>query len=48
MNLEAASQEEIKKLYEEAGLDMGQVIVQALDSFKDLYLGADKADEGEE
>ncbi len=42
MNLEAASPEEVQKLYADAGVDMNEVVSKALDKFRDLYLGDDK------
>lgn len=45
MNLEAASPEEIRKLYTDAGLDMDKIVVEALEGFKEMYLGTDKKEE---
>ena len=42
MNLEAASPEEVQKLYADAGVDMNEVVSKALDKFRDLYLSDDK------
>lgn len=42
MNLEAASPEEVQKLYADAGVDMNEVVSKALDKFRDLYLSGDK------
>jgi hypothetical protein len=42
MNLEAASPEEVQKLYADAGVDMNEVVSKALDKFRELYLGDDK------
>lgn len=42
VDLDGASAEQVQQLYQEAGVDMGEVISKALDDFRDLYLGDDK------
>ena len=41
MNLEAASPAEVQKIYKDAGLDMDKIVTDALDKFRDMYLGND-------
>jgi hypothetical protein len=47
MNLEVASGDETQKLYKDAGLDMDTIVSNALEKFRDMFLGNEKAESEE-